>query len=145
MASTAGFEPGPHWWEGIALTTLPPLLRFIGHRAHPPDSGKCPLIWGVPWVEVGLCLLIINQSSKICGIHYLKQQDIKWKSRLTSPGNMACWVPTSALHKFKWDSSCCESCHHNCDKCARKLIYPLCVQSRLESKSVPRMVEFPLV
>ena len=26
MASTPGFEPGPHWWEATALTTTPPLL-----------------------------------------------------------------------------------------------------------------------
>ena len=25
MASTPGFEPGPHWWEASALTTAPPL------------------------------------------------------------------------------------------------------------------------
>ena len=23
MASTPGFEPGPHWWEASALTTVP--------------------------------------------------------------------------------------------------------------------------
>ena len=58
---------------------------------------------------------------------------------------MVCWIPTSAVHTFKWDSSCCESCYHNCDKCTRKLIFPLFVQSRLESKRVPWMAEFPLV
>ena len=26
MASKPGFEPGPHWWEASALTTVPPLL-----------------------------------------------------------------------------------------------------------------------
>ena len=26
MASDPGIEPGPHWWEGSALTTTPPLL-----------------------------------------------------------------------------------------------------------------------
>jgi len=25
MASTLGFEPGPHWWEASALTTAPSL------------------------------------------------------------------------------------------------------------------------
>ena len=29
MASTPGFEPGPHWWEASALTTAPPLLPKI--------------------------------------------------------------------------------------------------------------------
>ena len=31
MASTPGFEPGPHWWEASALTTaphLPPTLSL---------------------------------------------------------------------------------------------------------------------
>ena len=26
MASTLGFEPGPHWWEASALITAPALL-----------------------------------------------------------------------------------------------------------------------
>ena len=26
MASTSGFEPGPHWWEASALTTVTPFL-----------------------------------------------------------------------------------------------------------------------
>ena len=26
MASTPGFEPGPHWWEASALTTVPLLI-----------------------------------------------------------------------------------------------------------------------
>ena len=30
MASTPGFQPGPHWWEASALTTAPPLLPHIG-------------------------------------------------------------------------------------------------------------------
>ena len=25
MASTMGYEPGPHWWEASALTTVPSL------------------------------------------------------------------------------------------------------------------------
>jgi len=29
MASTPGFEPGPHWWEASTLTTAPPLLPNI--------------------------------------------------------------------------------------------------------------------
>ena len=29
MASTPGFDPGPHGWEASALTTAPPLLPHI--------------------------------------------------------------------------------------------------------------------
>ena len=29
MASTPGFEPGPHWWEASALTSAPPLLTML--------------------------------------------------------------------------------------------------------------------
>ena len=29
MAPKAGFEPGPHWWEASALTTVPSLLPNI--------------------------------------------------------------------------------------------------------------------
>ena len=37
MASTPGFEPGPHWWEASALTTAPPLLTHcrLKIRARP--------------------------------------------------------------------------------------------------------------
>ena len=34
MASTPGFEPGPHWWEVSALTTAPPLLPLSIGRFH---------------------------------------------------------------------------------------------------------------
>ena len=29
MASTPGFEPGPHWWEVSALTTAPSLAPHL--------------------------------------------------------------------------------------------------------------------
>ena len=32
MASTRGFEPGPHWWEVSALTTAPSLARVCTLR-----------------------------------------------------------------------------------------------------------------
>ena len=32
MASTPGFEPGPHWWEASALTTAPPLLFAVSNK-----------------------------------------------------------------------------------------------------------------
>ena len=32
MASTPGFEPGPHWWEASALTTAP-LPIFVSSGA----------------------------------------------------------------------------------------------------------------
>ena len=43
MASTLGFEPGPHWWEASALTTAPPLQRArlgrdASHEARARDS-----------------------------------------------------------------------------------------------------------
>ena len=32
MASTPGFEPGPHWWEASALTTGPSLAPQIHYK-----------------------------------------------------------------------------------------------------------------
>ena len=29
MASTLGFDPGPHWWEASALTTAPSLTSAV--------------------------------------------------------------------------------------------------------------------
>ena len=35
MASTPGFEPGPHWWEASALTTDTTLAPHgLGHFRH---------------------------------------------------------------------------------------------------------------
>ena len=33
IASTPGFEPGPHWWEASALTTAPSLALQVMERA----------------------------------------------------------------------------------------------------------------
>ena len=33
MASTPGFEPGPHRWEASALTTAPPLLPNLDNTS----------------------------------------------------------------------------------------------------------------
>ena len=32
MASTPGFEPGPHWWEANALTTAPSLAPIFAAK-----------------------------------------------------------------------------------------------------------------
>ena len=37
MASTPGFESGPHWWEASALTTATPLLL---KEPSPPDVAR---------------------------------------------------------------------------------------------------------
>ena len=30
MASTPGFEPGPHYWKASALTSTPSLIKLLG-------------------------------------------------------------------------------------------------------------------
>ena len=42
MASTPGFEPGPHWWEASALTTAPSLAPQImrGYVIYSPKRTK---------------------------------------------------------------------------------------------------------
>ena len=47
MASTSGFEPGPHWWEAIALTTAPSFDKVAKENAK-----KCAAL-----SEVLLCFL----------------------------------------------------------------------------------------
>ena len=56
MASTPGFEPGPHWWEASALTTAPSLA--------PVDSAIHVLNnWGlVSWQEGGSGLLLFEKG-----------------------------------------------------------------------------------
>ena len=49
MASTPGFEPGPHWWEASALTTAPHLLLFAGNSkaaagSRPREPKVTPLM-----------------------------------------------------------------------------------------------------
>ena len=50
MASTPGFEPGPHWWEASALTTAPSLA---------PQIGTCGI-----------------KFSKQCMFHCLRSEDV---------------------------------------------------------------------
>ena len=35
MALTTGVEPGPHWWEASALTTVPPFLPTLSATLFP--------------------------------------------------------------------------------------------------------------
>ena len=58
MASTPGFEPGPHWWEASALTTgnsitlgmyrvfqkFVPIVNCILRKAFNSSLGKCKVI-----------------------------------------------------------------------------------------------------
>ena len=43
------------------------------------------------------------------------------KSWLTHLSDVVCRIPTSAVHRFNWDSSGCESCWH-CDLCKLRLM-----------------------
>ena len=40
MASTPGFEPGPHCWEASALTTAPFLARLDDDDDDDDDDGN---------------------------------------------------------------------------------------------------------
>ena len=59
MASTPGFEPGPHWWEASALTTAPsdPLL---------PTGGEIEegVIGGAPF-EISIILHKLRKPNSI--------------------------------------------------------------------------------
>ena len=50
MASTPGFEPGPHWWEASALNTAPPLLNICSPERAQTDGG---VVFG------GLCFFVV--------------------------------------------------------------------------------------
>ena len=52
-----------------------------------------------------------------------------------------CWIATSAVHRFKWDSSCCESCRH-CDRFTLKRINAFCGQSLLSEHLSTSLVIF---
>ena len=88
-------------------------------RGHPQDQAKCSL--NGSWAEVILfrnLLQSLFQSARKC---------IK-KSWLSYLWDVVCKIPTSAVHLFKWGSSCGESCHH-CDSRKLKLKKALCGQS----------------
>ena len=59
MASTLGIGPGPHWWEGIALITTPPLLP--SHIIIQLLKCKIP-------ERVLLTKAICKRFSKVCGL-----------------------------------------------------------------------------
>ena len=55
MASTSGFEPGPHSWEASALTTAPPLLpkeqgwRVSSLKLPSTNAGRDPELLLIPF------------------------------------------------------------------------------------------------
>ena len=60
MASTPGFEPGPHWWEASALTTAPPLPLI-----HVYTKKKyCVLVYCVHLDKVAFSIRDIFMSSQ---------------------------------------------------------------------------------
>ena len=53
MAPSPGFEPGPHWWEVSALTTVPPLLPEVSCGIMQAKKGlflkNWPQMFGLGW------------------------------------------------------------------------------------------------
>ena len=72
MASTLGIGPGPHWWEGIALITTPPLLP--SHIIIQLLKCKIP-------ERVLLTKAICKRFSKVCGLSplakFTKRNEVK--------------------------------------------------------------------
>ena len=106
------------YWSGrnifsriiLFISTVEPLFR-----RHPRDRVKCHLNKGVPWREVGLRQLIINQEIQHSKSLLIYLYEIIW------------WIHKSALRR-ELVSFLCESFYH-CDKCAVRNIDPLCGQS----------------
>ena len=86
------------------------------------DQGKSPLNRGLPWMEVGLwSLLLMNQTNKlffplfclgICYSHYFKQLIMSKTIEIKLSLRCCVLIPTSAIHRLKWDCSSFESCRH---------------------------------
>ena len=94
----------------LFISTVEPLFR-----GHPRDRVKCHLNKGVPWREVGLRQLIINQEIQHSKSLLIYLYEIIW------------WIHKSALRR-ELVSFLCESFYH-CDKGAVRNIDPLCGQS----------------
>ena len=86
--------------------TLKPLFR-----GHPRDQATCPLNEGWPGVfhQQTKYIFLLFCLGISCSLFQAPSQCTK-KSWLTYLCKILCLDPTSAVHRFKWDSSCFESC-----------------------------------
>ena len=72
MASTPGFEPGPHWWEASALTTAtslaPPALGPIVHVQALVGLGNLIIIAATSWGKPSELHVVLNSALSRCSL-----------------------------------------------------------------------------
>ena len=75
---------GQRWLYSLGLLTLPSLYAFFALRAGEPAVGLKEMIYGVPFVVVGLVFAFVSvrQSAVVVGAYLL------WLSRRISNANL---------------------------------------------------------
>lgn len=75
---------GQRWLYSLGLLTLPSLYAFFALRAGKPAVGVKEMIYGVPFVVVGLVFAFVSvrQSAVVVGAYLL------WLSRRISNANL---------------------------------------------------------
>ena len=69
---------GERWMYSIGLLTLPSLYAFFALQAHEPAVGIQEMIYGIPFIIVGMVCICERSSVSNCGRRIL---DAAWAVR----------------------------------------------------------------
>jgi hypothetical protein len=87
---------GRHWLYSLGLLTLPTLYAFFALRASEPTVAVKEMIYGIPFVAVGLAfaLMSIRQSAVVVGACWILHglYDLT-HSRLITNAGVPSWYP----------------------------------------------------
>ena len=87
---------GQHWLYSIGLLTLPSLYASFALRAGEPAVGVKEMIYGVPFVVVGLAFAFVSvrQSALVVGAFWILHAlyDVTHRRFFTNPG-VPDWYP----------------------------------------------------
>jgi hypothetical protein len=93
---TARLIRGQHWLYSIGLLTLPSLYAFWALRAGEPAVGVQEMIYGIPFVVVGLVFAFVSvrQSAVVVGAFWILHAlyDLTHDRVFTNPG-VPGWYP----------------------------------------------------
>ena len=101
MASTPGFEPGLHWWEASAFTTVPPLLPNM-RKWHFTLYSYVPCDYSM-YLDFFTCFSSLN-----CGDESSKEAaaDVADLKLLTHSMVLLIYYPGLVLNLVPWQFPC---------------------------------------
>ena len=122
------FRPGLF---SILLSFYPSDSRLFALNGFTWHLYSWDTLWtkeSVPWMEVGL--VFVNIDLQIKDFSFILSQNLlldnAYKIMIISAKFCVEIPQVHAVHRFKWDSSCCESCRHCADLWTLQLTNAFC-------------------